>query len=57
LLLLDLLKHGALSFDTLVGEFRALTDDLDPDELADLVTSVIESIRKIGLIETSETLP
>lgn len=57
LFLLDLLQDGPVSFETLLGEFQLMIDDLDYEGISNLLTSVIDGVRKIGLIETTETLP
>lgn len=56
-LLLERLASGPVSVQTFSDELLSLSDDLEQEEIANLLGEVIQSIRKIGLIETVENLP
>lgn len=57
-LLLEQLIDGPTDIAALENHFKSVCDeDLGPQEVADLVKNTVESIRKIGLIETIETSP
>lgn len=55
--LLERLESGPMPFQALVDEFLSLSDDLDQEEVAELLMEIIQSIHKIGLIESVEKLP
>lgn len=52
--LLEYLKSGPVTLQTLTDEFLSLSDDLGQEEVSDLLGDIIRSMRKIGLIETVE---
>jgi len=53
-LVLSVLERGVASVDTLQAELRQAIEDADDDQVAALLHEILDTLGKIGLIETFE---